>query len=102
LTARHAWPIQVDEAVIELVNGYSSDCGRDPGVPGRPSREPRREGDQYAKVVPTGSDMVAAEPGEVTDILGEQHVSPSAAAANTSASGLPAIPSSATVAASMP
>jgi hypothetical protein len=36
----------------------------------------------------TRGDMLTAEPGEVADVLSEQHISPSAAAAKTSASDL--------------
>lgn len=68
--------LEVDEAIIEPITSYCSDCAGNCGVVGRPPREPRRERDQQAKVVPTRSDVLAAEQGEVTDVLGQQRVSP--------------------------
>ena len=68
--------LEVDEAIIEPITGYYSDCRRNSGVAARSPREPRRERDQQTKVVPTRSDVLAAKPGEVTDILGQQRVAP--------------------------
>jgi hypothetical protein len=68
--------LEVDEAIIEPITSYGSDCGGNCGVAGRPPREPRRERDQQATVVPARSDVLAAEPGEVTDILSQQRISP--------------------------
>jgi len=68
--------LQVDESIPELITGYCSDCGRNRGVAGRSPREPRRERDQQTRVMPTRSDVLTAEPGDVTDILGQQRISP--------------------------
>ena len=68
--------LEVDEPILEWITGYCSDCGRNCGVAGRPPREPRRKRDQRTKVVPARSDVLTGEPGEVTDILGQQRISP--------------------------
>jgi hypothetical protein len=68
--------LEVDESIIELVTGYGSDCGRNCGVAGWPTREPRRKRDQQTIVVPTRSDVLAAKPGKVTDILGQERIPP--------------------------
>ena len=68
--------LKVNEAIIEPITSYCSDWGGNCGVADRPPREPRRERDQQTKVVPTRSDVLAAKLGEVTDILGQQRISP--------------------------